>query len=285
MADFEKEALDLSTKRMIIEAMEAEQTQMLAERQENVKLLKTEERPRLPKTLCRESVRIQKFVTGLKNIGEFGLEKLREEFELLNLQGYIPVCATNMALNSCLEAEQRSFLEMCILLHQKYDGFAEPLIKTLESQFKATKVTNFSQKRAILRILTELYFKGLTVEYQGIFKCLVQMILINYEETPADFMHGLKLISDYLKTFGEQIFLKLSTEHRESIDNGYEVTIERHDFLGELKRHRLIEYLTKNYFENKCIAYVDSLYENAKKDLEKWEKSKNSENPEDEIHN
>ena len=79
--------------------------------------------------------------------------------------------------------------------------------------------------------------------------------------------------------------MQLSTEHRESIDNGYEVKIDRHDFLGELKRHRLIEYLTKNYFENKCIAYIDSLHESAKKDLEKWEKSKISENPEETVRN
>ena len=133
MADFEKEALDLSTKRMIIEAMEAEQTQMLEERQENVKLLKTEERPKLPKNLCRESDRIQKFVSGLKNIREFGLNKLRAECDELNLMGYVPVCATNMGLNNFSDNEQRSFLEICVLLHQKYDGFSEPLIKTLES--------------------------------------------------------------------------------------------------------------------------------------------------------
>jgi hypothetical protein len=56
----------------------------------------------------------------------------------------------------------------------------------------------------------------------------------------------------------------MSRESRESIENGYEVTIKRHDFLGVNRRRRLVEYLTKNYFENKCLAYANSKYEKVK---------------------
>ena len=60
-------------------------------------------------------------------------------------------------------------------------------MQELEKQFKLTPITEFNKKRNILRTLTELYFKGLASEYQGIFKCLVNLILINYEETPDEF--------------------------------------------------------------------------------------------------
>ena len=63
------------------------------------------------------------------------------------------------------------------------------------------------------------------------------------------------IITDYMGTYGEQIFQLLARDHRVDIENGYEVTIKRHAFLGATRRQRLIDYLVKNYFENKCLAY------------------------------
>lgn len=71
-------------------------------------------------------------------------------------------------------------------------------------------------------------------------------------------------MTDYLKTYGEQIFQLMSRESRESIENGYEVTIQRYHFLGTTRRQKLIDYLTKNYFENKCLAYARAKHEKAK---------------------
>lgn len=98
----------------------------------------------------------------------------------------------------------------------------------IEKQFKVTPISEFNKKRNVLRTLTELYFKGLTSEYQGIFKCLVNLILINYEEAEDDFQKAMHIVTDYIKTYGEQIFQLMSRESRESIANGYEVTIKRH---------------------------------------------------------
>ena len=78
-------------------------------------------------------------------------------------------------------------------------------------------------------------------------------------------------MSDYLKTYGEQIFLLLSRESRESIDGGYEVTIQRHDFLGQMRRRKLIDYLVKNYYENTCLAFANERYAELKLALQGWE--------------
>lgn len=66
----------------------------------------------------------------------------------------------------------------------------------------------------------------------------------------------------------------MSRESRESIENGYEVTIKRHHFLGTSRRQRLIEYLTKNYFENKCLAYSNLKYEKVRLAYQLWEDNK-----------
>ena len=66
----------------------------------------------------------------------------------------------------------------------------------------------------------------------------------------------------------------MSRERRESIENGYEVTIQRHPFLGTTRRQRLIEYLTKNYFENTCLAYANVKYEKVRLAYQLWEDNK-----------
>ena len=52
-------------------------------------------------------------------------------------------------------------------------------------------------------MLTELYFKGLTQEYQIIFKCLAKLTLIKYQDSAGDFQSGMLVVSDYMKTYGE----------------------------------------------------------------------------------
>lgn len=65
-------------------------------------------------------------------------------------------------------------------MHQRYEGFAEELIPAIERQYREANIADFNKKRNILRYLTELYFKGLFVEYKRIFKCLNELILINF---------------------------------------------------------------------------------------------------------
>ena len=66
----------------------------------------------------------------------------------------------------------------------------------------------------------------------------------------------------------------MSRESRQSIEDGYEVTIKRHHFLGAQRRQKLIEYLTKSYFENKCLAYANSKYEKVRLAYQLWEDNK-----------
>ena len=82
------------------------------------------------------------------------------------------------------------------------------------------------------------------------------------------------IVTDYMKTYGEQIFQLMSRESRQSIEDGYEVTIKRHPFLGAARRQKLIEYLTKSYFENKCLAYANGKYDRVRLAYQLWEDNK-----------
>lgn len=72
----EKEALDLGSKRMIMEGMIEQQETMLAERTINLDLLDLPERPPLPKNLISSLERSQKLLNQLKNISESNGEQI-----------------------------------------------------------------------------------------------------------------------------------------------------------------------------------------------------------------
>ena len=82
-------------------------------------------------------------------------------------------------------------------LHERYESFASMLLPDIVKQFQETPISEFNKKRNILRMLTELYFKGLTQEYQIIFKCLAKLTLIKYQDSPGDFQSGMLVMSDY----------------------------------------------------------------------------------------
>lgn len=68
------------------------------------------------------------------------------------------------------------------------------------------------------------------------------------------------VLTDYLRTYGEQVFQIMSRESRESVENGYEVTIERYEFLQPKTKANIFDYLTKNYFEQKVITFANEKF-------------------------
>lgn len=77
--------------------------------------------------------------------------------------------------------------------------------------------SEFTKKRNILRLLSELYLKGLVLEFKKIFKCLNQMTMIG-PETLEEFQNALMVLTDYLKTYGETFFQILPRQRREAIE-------------------------------------------------------------------
>ena len=93
-------------------------------------------------------------------------------------------------------------------------------------------VSDFTKKRNILRMLTELYFKGIFKEYKLIFKQLNALMCLKFEDNFDEFCNAMMVLSDYLKTYGETVFLILSRDYKQSIEDGFEVAIDRYEFLN-----------------------------------------------------
>jgi hypothetical protein len=81
----------------------------------------------------------------------------------------------------------------------------------------------FNKKRYILRLLTELFLKGLIPHYKDMFVCLNELIIVS--ATQPEFLNSIMVVTDYFKTYGEQIFHIISRERRIAIDNHFEVMI------------------------------------------------------------
>lgn len=128
-----------------------------------------------------------------------------------------------------------------------------------------------NRKRNILRMLTELYFKGLIEEYKTFFGCLNSLI-IDLRDTSVDsyeeiFLNALKVITDYFETYGERIFGVMAKSHRENINNDYEVSLsenDRYEFLQEATRKSIYTYL-KDFYLMTCLNVVKAKFELVKK--------------------
>lgn len=86
------------------------------------------------------------------------------------------------------------------------------MVEALEKVYDAERgLGEFTKKRNILRLLSEIYLKGLFNDYRKVFRCLNHMMMIPpTTQTMEDFKNGLMVITDYLKTYGEIFFHILS---------------------------------------------------------------------------
>jgi hypothetical protein len=126
-------------------------------------------------------------------------------------------------------------------MHSRHEDFAEKMVEALEKVYDAERgLGEFTKKRNILRLLSELYLKGLLNDYRKVFRCLNHMMMIPpTQSTMEDFKNGLMVITDYLKTYGEIFFHLISRQRREAIEMDHEVTIDRYEFLNANQRDKI----------------------------------------------
>lgn len=95
----------------------------------------------------------------------------------------------------------------------------------------------------MLRLLTELFKKGIFQHYKDMFTCLNELFF--FQPTQPEFLNAVMVITDYFKTYGELIFHIISRERHASIDNHFEVMIspgERYHFLSQKQLENLNNY-------------------------------------------
>lgn len=168
-------------------------------------------------------------------------ESLLQEATQLNLMRHTSEVVSSIAQSKLSIKDQDIIIEICVLMHQRYADFAPKLTEALEKLYDGEH--DFTKKRNILRLMSELYLKGLISEFKKIFRCLNQMTQVGCALTPGepptnleDYQNGLMVLTDYLKTYGEIFFHILPRQRREAIESDYEVAIERHPFLSANQR-------------------------------------------------
>ena len=141
----------------------------------------------------------------MKNLQDSKRDLLLSEALQLNLTRHTSEVVSSITQTKLSIKDQDTIIEICVMMHQRYEDFATKLIEALEKLFDSEKIQEFTKRRNILRLLSELYLKGLLTDFKKIFKRLNFMLMIS-PSSIEDFQNSLMVITDYLKTYGEIFF-------------------------------------------------------------------------------
>jgi len=193
----------------LLEKLTKEQNERLAIREENLKYI--DRAPDLPKNLITKIDRVQKFITKLKNLKEDSKDSLLEEMSGLNLTRYTSEIADIIAKSRLQIKELNIMIDICIAMHQRYKDFALTLIPCLHKQFQQCtgcndETSKAMKRRQMLRLMTELYLKGVINDIVNIGKCLKEVITTDKSKEREKFACNISLLASYLKQYGEVLF-------------------------------------------------------------------------------
>jgi hypothetical protein len=195
-------------------------------------------------------VKAQSIINSLANTPEQIQDRqfIVEEIKKLNLSAELSKIATSIASGNINSKNQDFLVEICCQLHQVYSDWSRIVLNAIKKHYKGgagqASGRDFNKKRYILRLLTELFLKGIFQNYKDMFPCLNDIICIVPNQ--PEFLNAIMILTDYFKTYGELIFHIVSKERRIAIDNHYEVTIpaqDRYMFLNQKPLENIKNYL------------------------------------------
>lgn len=124
-------------------------------------------------------------------------------------------------------------LDLTTLLHQRYDDFVLHLVRGLLKAYKdipvkllnlkpkvqGSEISNLvGRRKAILRILTELFLQGFLKEYKNIYTCMREMMQVEPDKTSWLFSLNLQTIANYLKMYQWSLFRWLSSTRQQYLE-------------------------------------------------------------------
>ncbi len=124
---------------------------------------------------------MQKFLTKLRNLKEDSKESLLEEMNSLNLSRYITEMIEIIAEAKLQLRDLGIVIDVCIAMHRRYKDFALQLVPGLHKQFQVCagcgdETAKAMKRRQILKLLTELYLKGVVNDIVKVGKCLKELV-------------------------------------------------------------------------------------------------------------
>jgi regulator of nonsense transcripts 2 len=70
----------------------------------------------------------------------------------LNLRRHTSEVVGSITQSKLSIKDQETIIEVCVLMHQRYEDFANKLIDALEKLYEQEKMSEFNKKRNILRL-------------------------------------------------------------------------------------------------------------------------------------
>jgi len=230
----EKESLDHQTKKILIQEMLDQQEAIERIRGHNLQLINEPAEYRKPLyefKLEKNPQKVKLFIafflkmaadsgqgsgSGASNSVNDGIidsrrEQILQEIDNVYMKDDTKKIAEAISHVSFSSRNQDFIVEVCCKLHQIYEEFSALLIQSIIKVYKEPQNTRaqnyvlyreFNRKRYILRILTELYLKGLFQHYKDMFTCMNELILITKTDQQS-FLNAIMVLTDYFKTYGE----------------------------------------------------------------------------------
>lgn len=165
--------------------------EVLSRRQNNIDLITGDAgRDSLDKDLIFKLDKIQKCLARFKSLHQNANQTFLKEVKSMNLNRYTIEVAENIAKtefasnkDSTLESFHQDLsiiIEICEVMHQRYDDFQKQLVNALSKNFKyLSDIVDLEEKthkrRSLLFMMTELFVIGIIVEYKRIFQSLQEI--------------------------------------------------------------------------------------------------------------
>lgn len=152
----------------------------------------------LPVGLTAKIDYISKFLRRVKQLNKDPSAILNDS-KGINLSRYISEVAQNVLEMRLTLKDAGPVLDLTSLLHQRYDDFVLHLVRGLIKAYKdipaklvtlKPKVHNSEigtlvhRRKAILKILTDLFLQGYLKEYKNIYTCMRELMQVEADKTP-----------------------------------------------------------------------------------------------------
>ena len=189
-----------------------------------------EGRDDLPKDLVSKLDKVQKCLSRFKSLPENANDKLIAEVQSMNLRKYTGEVAESIsktefnfikdsnstASQTEIEAKLAIIIDLCEIMHHRYDDFQKQLVKSLSKQFKATlEVEDYeirtNRRQTLLTLMTELFIVGIVLEYKRVFASLQEIFNESKKVDPKLFAFNVILIGNYVQRYKDSI-LNLSSQ-------------------------------------------------------------------------
>lgn len=187
----------------------------------------------LPVGLTAKIDYISKFLRRIKQLSK-DPSGIMNDSKGINLSRYISEVAQNILETRLTVKDVGPILDLTALLHQRYDDFVLHLVRGLLKAYKETSVklqnlkpkaqnseivNTIGRRKAILKIMTDLFLQGFLKEYKNIYSCMRELMQGDPEKIGAWlFSLNLQTISSYLKMYQWTLFRWLSSTKKQYLE-------------------------------------------------------------------